>query len=74
MSMVAARRWCSQAYAVKNTDGEHGAEYDETTQRWAAHIRKSDGTARTLRPKHIVVATSVSGTPEHSQNRHTGKF
>jgi cation diffusion facilitator CzcD-associated flavoprotein CzcO len=40
-----------------------GAEYDETTQRWAAHVRKSDGTARTLRPKHIVVATSVSGTP-----------
>jgi cation diffusion facilitator CzcD-associated flavoprotein CzcO len=40
-----------------------GAEYDETTQRWAAHIRKAGGTARTLRPKHIVIATSVSGTP-----------
>ena len=40
-----------------------GAEYDETTQRWAAHVRKADGTTRTLRPKHIVVATSVSGTP-----------
>lgn len=40
-----------------------GAEYDDATQRWAAHVHKSDGTARTLRPKHIVVATSVSGTP-----------
>jgi cation diffusion facilitator CzcD-associated flavoprotein CzcO len=40
-----------------------GAEYDETTQRWAAHVRKTDGTPRTLRPRHIVVATSVSGTP-----------
>ena len=40
-----------------------GAEYDEATQRWAAHVRRADGTARTLRPKHIVIATSVSGTP-----------
>jgi cation diffusion facilitator CzcD-associated flavoprotein CzcO len=40
-----------------------GAEYDETAQRWAAHVRKSDGGVRTLRPKHIVIATSVSGTP-----------
>jgi putative flavoprotein involved in K+ transport len=40
-----------------------GAEYDESSQRWAAHVRKADGTARTLRPKHIVIATSVSGTP-----------
>jgi cation diffusion facilitator CzcD-associated flavoprotein CzcO len=40
-----------------------GAEYDETEQRWTAHVRRTDGTARTLRPRHIVVATSVSGTP-----------
>jgi putative flavoprotein involved in K+ transport len=40
-----------------------GAEYDAATQRWAAHIRRADGSARTLRPKHIVMATSVSGTP-----------
>jgi cation diffusion facilitator CzcD-associated flavoprotein CzcO len=40
-----------------------GAAYDETSQRWAARVRKTDGTARTLRPKHIVIATSVSGTP-----------
>lgn len=40
-----------------------GAEYDELTQRWTAHVRRTDGTVRTLRPGHIVLATSVSGTP-----------
>lgn len=40
-----------------------GAEYDEATQSWMARIRRGDGSARTLRPKHIVMATSVSGTP-----------
>jgi cation diffusion facilitator CzcD-associated flavoprotein CzcO len=39
------------------------AAYDETEQRWTAHIRRTDGTTRTLRPRHIVLATSVSGTP-----------
>jgi cation diffusion facilitator CzcD-associated flavoprotein CzcO len=39
------------------------AEYDEAEQRWTAHVRRTDGTARTLRPRHIVLATSVSGTP-----------
>ena len=39
-----------------------GAEYDEATQRWTARPTR-DGVARTLRPKHIVLATSVSGTP-----------
>ena len=40
-----------------------GADYDETAQRWSAQVQRTDGTARTLRPRHIVVATSVSGTP-----------
>jgi len=40
-----------------------GADYDDRTQRWSAQVQRADGTARTLRPKHIVVATSVSGTP-----------
>jgi cation diffusion facilitator CzcD-associated flavoprotein CzcO len=40
-----------------------GATYDETAQRWMARVRTTDGTARALRPKHIVIATSVSGTP-----------
>jgi len=40
-----------------------GAAYDEPTQRWTAHLRRADG-ARQLKPKHIVLATSVSGTPD----------
>ena len=39
------------------------ATYDETSQRWTAIVKRPDGTARELRPKHIVMATSVSGTP-----------
>jgi cation diffusion facilitator CzcD-associated flavoprotein CzcO len=39
-----------------------GAEYDEQTQRWTARLKCADGD-RELRPAHIVLATSVSGTP-----------
>jgi cation diffusion facilitator CzcD-associated flavoprotein CzcO len=39
-----------------------GADYDEAAQRWTARLTR-EGTERTLRPKHIVLATSVSGTP-----------
>jgi cation diffusion facilitator CzcD-associated flavoprotein CzcO len=39
-----------------------GAEYDEQAQRWTARLQCADGD-RKLRPKHIVLATSVSGTP-----------
>ncbi|MDO8399109.1 MAG: NAD(P)/FAD-dependent oxidoreductase [Bradyrhizobium sp.] len=40
-----------------------GAEYDQSSQSWMARIRRGDGSVRMLRPKHIVMATSVSGTP-----------
>jgi cation diffusion facilitator CzcD-associated flavoprotein CzcO len=39
-----------------------GADYDEAAQRWTARLTR-EGTERTLRPKHIVLATSVSGAP-----------
>jgi cation diffusion facilitator CzcD-associated flavoprotein CzcO len=39
------------------------AAYDEKCGSWTATVRRGDGTARVLRPKHIVMATSVSGTP-----------
>lgn len=39
------------------------AEYNEAAQSWTAKVRREDGELRTLRPKHIVMATSVSGTP-----------
>ena len=40
-----------------------GAEYDDDAQLWTAKVRRRGGNVRTLRPKHIVMATSVSGSP-----------
>jgi putative flavoprotein involved in K+ transport len=39
------------------------ASYDESEGRWTASLRRADGTTRTLRPRHIVMATGVSGIP-----------
>ena len=38
-----------------------GASYDETSCRWTANIRQHDGQTKTLHPRHIVMATGVSG-------------
>lgn len=43
--------------------GFEGAEWDAAAGRWTARLRLADGSERTLRPRHIVMATSVSGTP-----------
>jgi cation diffusion facilitator CzcD-associated flavoprotein CzcO len=39
------------------------ATFDARVGRWTARLRTADGGARELRPRHIVMATSVSGTP-----------
>ncbi len=39
------------------------ATYDEADGRWTATLRRADGTTRTMRPRHIVMATGVSGIP-----------
>ena len=39
-----------------------GGAYDETDQRWTVTLRR-DGAAQTMRPRHIVMATGVSGIP-----------
>jgi cation diffusion facilitator CzcD-associated flavoprotein CzcO len=39
------------------------ASYDETEGRWTVALRRADGTRRTIRPRHIVMATGVSGIP-----------
>src|SRR3954464_1040265 len=36
--------------------------YDEAAQRWSVTLRR-DGETRTMRPRHIVMATGVSGIP-----------
>ncbi len=40
-----------------------GAEYDPARQRWTARLTLADGSQRLLHPRHIIMATSVSGTP-----------
>jgi cation diffusion facilitator CzcD-associated flavoprotein CzcO len=40
-----------------------GATYDEVSGRWKAMLRLQDGSVREMRPAHIILATSVSGTP-----------
>jgi putative flavoprotein involved in K+ transport len=40
-----------------------GAEYDFDSQTWFARLTLKGGVTRTLKPKHIIMATSVSGTP-----------
>jgi hypothetical protein len=40
-----------------------GGRYDEDEGRWTVTLRRADGTTRTMKPRHIVMATGVSGIP-----------
>ena len=40
-----------------------GGSYDQAEERWSVVLRRADGTKRELRPRHIVMATGVSGIP-----------
>jgi putative flavoprotein involved in K+ transport len=40
-----------------------GGRYDAPAGRWTVALRRADGTQRTLRPHHVVLATGVSGIP-----------
>jgi len=40
-----------------------GGSYDAGAGRWTVTLRGADGGERTLRPRHIVMATGVSGIP-----------
>jgi cation diffusion facilitator CzcD-associated flavoprotein CzcO len=44
------------------TEFEGGA-YDESEGRWSVVLRRADGTTREMRPRHVVMATGVSGIP-----------
>jgi cation diffusion facilitator CzcD-associated flavoprotein CzcO len=39
------------------------ATFDEGQERWNVVLRRADGTTRNMRPRHIVMATGVSGIP-----------
>src|SRR5580704_6245252 len=40
-----------------------GGSYDPKAGRWTVTLRRSDGSERTLKPRHVIVATGVSGIP-----------
>jgi putative flavoprotein involved in K+ transport len=40
-----------------------GATFDEASKRWAATVRRPDGSERTLRPRHLVFANGLVGEP-----------
>ncbi|MES5481443.1 NAD(P)/FAD-dependent oxidoreductase [Bradyrhizobium sp. INPA03-11B] len=40
-----------------------GGSYDEARGRWTVELRRTDGTTRTMQPRHVVMATGVSGIP-----------
>jgi cation diffusion facilitator CzcD-associated flavoprotein CzcO len=40
-----------------------GGSYDENEQRWSVVLRRADGSKRMMHPRHVVMATGVSGIP-----------
>jgi cation diffusion facilitator CzcD-associated flavoprotein CzcO len=44
------------------TELESGS-YDEAEERWTVTLRRPDGAIRRLRPRHVVMASGVSGIP-----------
>jgi cation diffusion facilitator CzcD-associated flavoprotein CzcO len=40
-----------------------GGSYDEVEQRWTVTLRRADGGKRSMHPRHVVLATGVSGIP-----------
>jgi len=41
-----------------------GGTYDDAAQCWTVRLTFADGSAREMRPRHIVLATGVSGIPQ----------
>jgi hypothetical protein len=40
-----------------------GGRYNEKEERWSIVLRRADGTKREMHPRHVVMATGVSGIP-----------
>ncbi len=38
--------------------------FDDGDKRWTTRVRREDGSLRTLRPRHVVLATGVTGVPK----------
>ena len=55
------------------TEFEGGA-YNEREERWSVGLRRVDGTKREMRPRHVVMATGVSGIPNFPNIPTLGNF
>ncbi len=40
-----------------------GGRYDEAARRWTVRLGRPDGSERTMHPRHVVMATGLSGIP-----------
>ena len=40
-----------------------GGEYDSAARRWTVRLSRADGSVRTMRPRHVIMAVGVSGIP-----------
>jgi putative flavoprotein involved in K+ transport len=38
--------------------------HDEANERWTLRVRRADGQERTLRPRHLIMATGLNGLPK----------
>ena len=56
-----------------NTEFE-SARYDETAGQWNVILRRNDGGSREMRPRHVVMATGVSGIPNWPEIPSLGQF
>jgi cation diffusion facilitator CzcD-associated flavoprotein CzcO len=53
---------CMELNVWSGTDFESGT-YDDKTGRWTVVLRRDDGTRREMHPRHVIMATGLSGTP-----------
>jgi len=51
-----------------------GGDYDDAQDQWSVELQRADGTRRTMQPKHIVMATGVSGIPHLPDIPSLGEF
>jgi len=51
-----------------------GGHYDNRAARWSVNVRKEDGTVREMQPRHVVLATGVSGIPNTPDIPSLGNF
>jgi len=51
-----------------------GGQYDDCEKRWTVRLGLADGSTRTMRPSHVVVAVGVSGIPNIPKFEGTDEF